>query len=137
MHNIIQHQQYHYQNRRWEQGGIEDTSGNIKIIHPPISIYKGDSQGGSPRETQRGESRKIPNEKRISIKQVTYEENLRVTIVEKYPEELQPSNLANKTIIFWPIRSKNLTVIPKNEIYSKTRTEKKADTPEAQPHVIP
>ena len=46
------------QTSKWEKGGIEDPSGNIQKIHPPISTSEGASQWGSPRKTQRGEPRK-------------------------------------------------------------------------------
>ena len=40
--------------------------------------------------------------------------------------------------IFLPIKSKNLTVTAKNEkLPKRIIEEKKADTPEAKPHVIP
>ena len=54
----------------WAQVGIEDPIRNIQKNQPPSSTSKGVSQGGSPRETQRGEPRKRPNEKCIPIKTI-------------------------------------------------------------------
>ena len=54
----------------WAQGGIEEPIRNIQKKQLPSSTSKGASQGGSPRETQRGEPRKRPNEKCIPIKTI-------------------------------------------------------------------
>ena len=46
-------------------------------------------------------------------KPFTNAEPLRVTIVDTYPDKLQPLHPAKKLIFFQPIRSENLTVTPK------------------------
>ena len=70
-------------------------------------------------------------------KPFTNVEPLRVPIAEAHPEELQPVH-TGKTQYFQPIRSKNLTVSPKIEIFPKMRIEEiKADTLEVNPHVLP
>ena len=55
----------------------------------------------------------------------TYEKPLRVPIVEAYSEELQPLNPEKIDHFFRPIRSKDLTVTPKNEKCPKMKIELK------------
>ena len=67
----------------------------------------------------------------------TNAESLRVSIVEAYPNELQPVHPAKNSIFPQPINSENLTVTQKIEKLPKMRFGTiKADTTELQPHVI-
>ena len=69
-------------------------------------------------------------------KPFTNSEPLRVTIVETYPQELQPVHPEKPDIYFQP--SRNLAVTPKIGKLPKMRIGRiKADTPDPQTNVIP
>ena len=67
-------------------------------------------------EKLKGENQEISQIKsEFQLKTVTNEEPLMTSIVEIYPEELQPVNPEKNLSLFRPTISKNLTVTPKNE----------------------